>query len=595
MTKFKYIEVCAGCGGLSYGLELAGLHPMLLVEIDKKCCETLKLNFPETEILCKDMRNVDFKKYNGKVDIVVGGIPCQSFSVAGKREGLNNENKGGLFYDFLRCLTEVNPHMFMIENVEGLKSVNGGETLKLIVAELEKLGFFVEYQILNASKYLVPQKRKRLIIIGTRYKNVFNYPKEQKTILTLEHALKNVPSSQGVSYSKSKYDVLSLVPEGGCWINLPKNIQITYMGNSLNSGGGKRGMARRLAWNEPCLTLTTSPCQKQTERCHPEETRPLTTREYARIQTFPDSFGFEGNVSSIYKQIGNAVPPMLAFFIGREIIRSLKSHYVKDYIHEYMFNNIIKKNENNSIWSIIDIQHNIRNFNSMEKTTSTNNLKKIITTFLEHELMPLKNNTIIPSTIDKIKEKIEMGILGMTKDEYKKYQKTILLNKQITQKIGYLHEHILQHIDGWTHCKNLNDSNVHADIMKKDKSIFIELKNSWNTMNCSSRKTVINNLIQIKNQYPNSRVVLGIINPKSGNGSVKLITGVNNKNNIEIYEYSGIPLINLITGNPKLFEDVENIIGEYFDDLNQDFADNFEKISISEQNEKKPNKKNIKY
>lgn len=590
MNKFTYIEVCAGCGGLSYGLDLVGLHPLLLVEIDKKCCETLKLNFPNTEILCQDMRTVDFTKYNEKVDIVVGGIPCQSFSIAGKREGLENENKGGLFYDFLRCLIETNPHMFMIENVEGLKSVDGGETLKLIVFELEKLGYVVQYQVLNATKYYVPQKRKRLIIIGTKYKNSFKFPKECTKILTLEDALKNVPTSAGILYSENKKAVLSLVPEGGCWVNLPDDIKSAYMGKSLHAGGGKRGMARRLAWNEPCLTLTTSPCQKQTERCHPDDTRPLTTREYARIQTFPDSFAFAGSVTSIYKQIGNAVPPMLAFFIGREIIKSLKSHYVNDYVVNYVFGTIIKKNENNNTWQIINIENNIKKYNLMETPQSQyTNLKKIITKFLEHEIMPLKNNTVIPSNIDKIKKKIEMNILDMTQNEYKKYQKSILLNKQITQKIGYLHEHILQNTEGWTNCKDLNDCNVHADIMKKDKTIFIELKNSWNTMNCGSRKTVINNLIDIKTKYPNALVVLGIVNPKSGSGESKLITGVTNKNGVEIYEYSGEHLVNLITCNPKLFDDVGNIIDEYFDGINDDISETFEKMDIS--SEKKPKKK----
>lgn len=102
-------------------------------------------------------------------------------------------------------------------------------------------------------------------------------------------------------------------------MDLPKDVQKTYMGASLEAGGGKRGMARRLSLNEPCLTLTTSPCQKQTERCHPLETRPLNVREYARIQTFPDTYMFHGTVAQKYKQIGNAVPVKLAFCIARSI------------------------------------------------------------------------------------------------------------------------------------------------------------------------------------------------------------------------------------------------------------------------------------
>lgn len=135
-----------------------------------------------------------------------------------------------------------------------------------------------------------------------------------------------MPPSVGVSYSKYKAEIMELVPQGGCWIDLPEEIQKQYMGEkTLASGGGKRGIARRLSMDEPSLTLTTSPCQKQTERCHPLETRPLTVREYARIQTFPDSYVFEGSVGNQYKQIGNAVPVRLAYELAR---------YVKLYLDE---------------------------------------------------------------------------------------------------------------------------------------------------------------------------------------------------------------------------------------------------------------------
>lgn len=133
----------------------------------------------------------------------------------------------------------------------------------------------------------------------------------------------DVPKSQGMKYPKRKTEILSQVPEGGYWRDLPEDLQREYMMKSYFLGGGKTGMARRLAWNEPSLTLTCSPAQKQTERCHPEETRPLTVREYARIQTFPDDWSFSGPMSAQYKQIGNAVPTNLAFAVGRSLIRLL--------------------------------------------------------------------------------------------------------------------------------------------------------------------------------------------------------------------------------------------------------------------------------
>jgi DNA (cytosine-5)-methyltransferase 1 len=136
----------------------------------------------------------------------------------------------------------------------------------------------------------------------------------------LRDVLKNVPESIGVKYPQSKIDIMNLVKPGGCWVDLPEDIKKSYMGEkTLQAGGGKRGMARRLSMDEQCLTLTTSPCQKQTERCHPVETRPLNVREYARIQTFPDSYVFEGSMMNQYKQIGNAVPVKLAFEMAKQI------------------------------------------------------------------------------------------------------------------------------------------------------------------------------------------------------------------------------------------------------------------------------------
>ena len=190
---------------------------------------------------------------------------------------------------------------------------------------LTSLGYKVKYQILDAVNYSVPQKRKRIILIGTKKGINFNFPEKHNKIVTLKDALRNVPSSPGTKYSEKRKKILDLIPPGGSWVDLPKDIQKEFMGKSFFSGGGKRGMARRISWDEPCLTLTTSPSQKQTERCHPEETRPFTVREYARIQTFPDSWQFAGSISAQYKQIGNAVPTKLAEEIGKEIIKALSN------------------------------------------------------------------------------------------------------------------------------------------------------------------------------------------------------------------------------------------------------------------------------
>ncbi|MFS1773300.1 DNA cytosine methyltransferase [Prevotella histicola] len=156
----------------------------------------------------------------------------------------------------------------------------------------------------------------------------FDRPAPYYRIMTLNDAFKqgelyltDVPKSIGVKYPEKKERVLDLVPQGGDWRNLPDDIAREYMGGSYLLGGGKTGMARRLSMDEPSLTLTCSPAQKQTERCHPIETRPLTVREYARIQTFPDEWQFAGNMTAQYKQIGNAVPVNLSWAVARAVMR----------------------------------------------------------------------------------------------------------------------------------------------------------------------------------------------------------------------------------------------------------------------------------
>lgn len=237
--KYEYFESCAGCGGLSYGLELAGLHADTLIEIDKTCCKTLENNFKNTKIICDDMRKIDYTKWKNKIDVVISGIPCQSWSLSGERKGFGDANKGGLFFDFIRCLKEIEPKIFLIENVEGLVSHNKGKSLEYMIEELEKLGYDVQYKILNAVKYLVPQKRKRIIIIGTTHDIKFEYPEEHDQIITLEKALKDVPFSAGIEYSEKVKNIMLKIPEGGNWKNLTLEQQKEYMKKSFYSGGGK--------------------------------------------------------------------------------------------------------------------------------------------------------------------------------------------------------------------------------------------------------------------------------------------------------------------------------------------------------------------
>ncbi|GAB1857560.1 DNA (cytosine-5-)-methyltransferase [Flavobacteriaceae bacterium MHTCC 0001] len=338
LEEYKVLELFAGAGGLAIGLENSGIKCVALNEIDKWACKTLRENRPNWNVLEGDIKEFDFTEYNNQVEIVTGGFPCQAFSYAGKKLGLEDA-RGTLFYEFARVVKEVNPLICVGENVKGLLSHDKGKTLLGMTSILDEIGYnVVPVQVLKAINYNVPQKRERLILVGIR-KDIdvkYEYPTPYNIIYNLSDALKkgtlydtDVPKSEGSKYPEYKKQVLDLVPPKGYWRDLPLDIQKEYMGKSFYLGGGKTGMARRIGWDEPSLTLTCSPAQKQTERCHPDETRPFTVREYARIQTFPDDWKFAGSISQQYKQIGNAVPCNLGKELGYSIVKFLNSVYSK--------------------------------------------------------------------------------------------------------------------------------------------------------------------------------------------------------------------------------------------------------------------------
>ena len=334
LRNYKLIELFAGAGGLALGMEKAKFHSVLLNELDKHACSTLKTNRPNWNVVEGDVANIDFTKYKNGIDILSGGFPCQAFSYAGNKQGFEDA-RGTLFFEFARAIQECNPKIIFAENVRGLLKHDNGNTLKTIKNVIDELGYtLIEPRVLKAVFYKVPQKRERLILIGIRKDLApfvkFSWPSPYHRIMTLKDAFlkgelynSDVPKSEGQKYPERKAEILSLVPQGGYWRDLPDDLQREYMKKSYFLGGGKTGMARRLSLEEPSLTLTCSPAQKQTERCHPMETRPLTVREYARVQTFPDDWQFCGPLTAQYKQIGNAVPVNLAFAIGRSLVRLL--------------------------------------------------------------------------------------------------------------------------------------------------------------------------------------------------------------------------------------------------------------------------------
>jgi len=332
--KYKAIELFAGAGGLAIGLENAGINSVLLNEVDKHACSTLRYNRPKWNVAEGDISGVDFKKYRNKIDLLSGGFPCQAFSYAGKKLGFE-DTRGTLFFEFARAIKEINPKVLLAENVRGLLKHENGKTLETIKNVISELGYtLVEPRVLKAVFYKVPQKRERLILVAIRNdltkKIKYHWPSPYNRIMTVRDAFEagelyktDVPQSNGQKYPKRKYQILKQIPQGGYWRDLPLKLQKEYMMKSFYLGGGKTGMARRLSMDEPSLTLTCAPAQKQTERCHPIETRPLEVREYARIQTFPDDWQFSGPLTAQYKQIGNAVPVNLAHAVGRSIVKLL--------------------------------------------------------------------------------------------------------------------------------------------------------------------------------------------------------------------------------------------------------------------------------
>lgn len=348
IKEFSSIELFAGAGGLAIGLEQVGFNAIALNDFDKHACNTLRKNRPAWNVIEGDIMKVDFKPFKG-VDFLSGGFPCQAFSYAGNQMGFE-DTRGTMFFEFARALKETQPKVFLGENVRGLLEHDDGRTLAVIKSVILDLGYtLIEPKVLKAIFYKVPQKRERLMFVGIRNDLVkyatFNWPSPYNRVLVMRDALKagalypnDVADSPGQKYPKRKEEILKLVPQGGYWRDLPDKLQREYMQGSYFLGGGKTGMARRLAWDAPSLTLTCSPAQKQTERCHPEESRPLTVREYARIQTFPDDWIFSGTVTSQYKQIGNAVPVNLAAAIGRSLIsllNSIEQKVVKEGVEDF--------------------------------------------------------------------------------------------------------------------------------------------------------------------------------------------------------------------------------------------------------------------
>ncbi|MDR1616499.1 MAG: DNA cytosine methyltransferase [Syntrophomonadaceae bacterium] len=346
------ISLFSGAMGLDIGLAKAGLDIVLGQDFDASCVATMCAN--GYKVIGRDVRDIDPADLlrqagimRGETFLICGGPPCQPFSTAGKRLGINDP-RGSLFMDFIRMIDYIRPRFFIMENVKGIMSAplkyvpvterdkddpeqRLGTVLEVILSEFRKLGYKTVYGILDSVNYGVPQFRERFVLIGSRdNEDIFlpiptHFQMHQDTSYrwrTLREAIGNMEYDCGecAAFSQDRLAFLRLVPEGGNWRNLAADIVPKAMGGAYKSSGGKVGFYRRLSYDQPSPTLVTSPVQKATMMCHPTQDRPLSIREYARIQQFPNDWIFMGTSAAKYRQIGNAVPVGLAAALGKAII-----------------------------------------------------------------------------------------------------------------------------------------------------------------------------------------------------------------------------------------------------------------------------------
>ena len=383
--KFTVVSLFSGAMGLDLGLEKTGRFVTLAaVELDPAACETIRKNRDRGLVAAQGLRiyQTDIRELDpdsvladlglapGEVDLLAGGPPCQTFSSAGKR-GSIQDARGSLIWEFLRFVNALQPKFFLMENVRGLMSAairhrplkdrpeNGGppldpdeepgSVLRLFLQDIDA-GYRVDVFEVNAVNYGAPQLRERVLFIGNRFNALVDMPapthvspQEYQALLeqnplfppavrpwrTLGDALKGLQEKNPtlIDFSPRKKRYLSMVPPGGNWRALPIKVAEESMGRAFHAKGGRSGWWRRLSYDLPSPTLVTTPNHASTALCHPEQTRALTLREYARIQEFPDEWEFAGTPTQQYRQVGNAVPVRLGMVAGEVIAKALTLVY----------------------------------------------------------------------------------------------------------------------------------------------------------------------------------------------------------------------------------------------------------------------------
>lgn len=323
MKKYTYMDLFAGAGGMSLGFDNAGFKNLLAVEFNKDFAETYKKNFPRHNLIVDDIKNVTEQQIydiikNKKVDVIIGGPPCQGFSIAGNiGRNFIDDDRNRLFKEFVRFVKIIKPKVFVLENVAAMERHNKGKTIKEIVSSFKEIGYDIKYKVLNAVNYGVPQERRRIFIVGTLGENNFEYPQEINKTVTVKDAIDDlpklengetseIPNHTAMKHSAQMLEKMSYVSDGGNRNDIPESLR-------PKSGDSRKYI--RYNSKKPSFCVTGD----MRKIFHYSQNRALTCRELARLQTFPDSFVFLGNTGKVQQQIGNAVPVLLANKIALQV------------------------------------------------------------------------------------------------------------------------------------------------------------------------------------------------------------------------------------------------------------------------------------
>ena len=347
MNTLNVLDLFCGAGGLSYGFESAGFDILLGIDNDAKALETFELNHKRSKSICGDITQITYNEHikpllnDKQIDVIIGGPPCQGMSLSGPRKFDDPRNK--LYLSYIRLVKEIQPKAFVIENVPGLVGLFGGQIKDSIIEKFTEMGYHIEYKILCSADYGVPQNRKRVVFVGTRVGN-FEYPAINPNVVTCSMALSDLPTLEdelgnevseyatppqnayqqlmrsrsdvvlnhvAASHSDKVKKIIALVPDGGNYKNLPeeyresRNFHVAWT---------------RFASNKPAPTIDTG----HRHHFHYKYNRVPTVRECARLQSFPDDFKFLGNKTQQFRQVGNAVPPLMAQAIAKQVKKMLE-------------------------------------------------------------------------------------------------------------------------------------------------------------------------------------------------------------------------------------------------------------------------------